>query len=199
MAASSRGAPLNSLGGSAILFRNRRTAGRLLQLLGAGCFVVVALTHVFEAFRVFPSMEWGSPRSVGHYIDLGAAFLGLTLLPAGFLLDVRTCGQGGLNDAGRSLRRMISSAVSLISSASPSPLLASWRMIVARRVRLFHGHVPVVPSDVLPRLIKGAAQHLQGLGIECGVAIEKSATHGCSLSLFKTGGSGLWVLSAGDA
>jgi hypothetical protein len=39
-------------------------------------------------------------------------------------------------------------------------LLASWRMIVARRVRPFHGHVPVVPSDVLPRLIKGAAQHL---------------------------------------
>jgi hypothetical protein len=73
-------------GGSAILFRNRRTAGRLLQLLGVGCFVVVALTHVFEAFRVFPSMGWGSPRSVGHYIDLGAAFLGLTLLSAGFLL-----------------------------------------------------------------------------------------------------------------
>lgn len=67
--------------------------------------------------RRIASMEWGSPRSVGHYIDLGAAFLGLTLLPAGFLLDVRTCGQGGLNDAGRDAEEIKDTALEIMRLA----------------------------------------------------------------------------------
>ena len=75
------------LGGSAILYRRRGSMGSVLQFLGVACFVVVALTHVFEAFAILPSLGWGQPRSIGHYIDLGAAILGLTLLFAGLLFQ----------------------------------------------------------------------------------------------------------------
>src|SRR5438105_8759475 len=71
--------------GLAILYRRRGTVGSALQLLGVACFVVVALTHVFEALAILPALGWGQPRSVGHYIDLGAAVLGVTLASAGLL------------------------------------------------------------------------------------------------------------------
>jgi len=61
------------------------TIWRLLQLVGAGCLVVVVLTHVAEAFKLFPIMGWGLPTSPGHYLDLISAVLGCTLLPLGFL------------------------------------------------------------------------------------------------------------------
>jgi hypothetical protein len=35
--------------------------------------IVVALTHVAEAFNIFPSMGWGLPDSPGHYLDLASA------------------------------------------------------------------------------------------------------------------------------
>jgi len=73
------------LAGSAILYRGRGTVGSVLPVLGVACFVVVALTHVFEACAMFPALGWGQPRSIGHYIDLGAAILGLTLVFAGLL------------------------------------------------------------------------------------------------------------------
>jgi hypothetical protein len=41
---------------------------------------IVVVTHVAEALRVAPSLEWGEPHSVGHYIDLASAILGLALL-----------------------------------------------------------------------------------------------------------------------
>ncbi len=47
------------LAGSIVLFRSRRTVGSFLQLLGAGCLIVVALTHVFEALHLFLWMHWG--------------------------------------------------------------------------------------------------------------------------------------------
>jgi hypothetical protein len=62
-----------------------RTVWGALQLLGAGCLLVVVLTHMFEALELFPAMHWGSPNSVGHYIDLSSAVLGLLLFPVGFL------------------------------------------------------------------------------------------------------------------
>jgi hypothetical protein len=31
----------------------------LMQLFGAACLLVVVLTHVCEAFGLFPSMRWG--------------------------------------------------------------------------------------------------------------------------------------------
>jgi hypothetical protein len=75
------------LAGSAILYHRRGTVGFALQLLGVACFVVVALTHVFEALAILPALGWGQPGSIGHYIDLGAAVLGLTLVSAGLLFQ----------------------------------------------------------------------------------------------------------------
>jgi hypothetical protein len=73
-------------GVSVILFLTRRGFVSALQALGIGCFAVMALTHVFEAFSILPSLGWGRPHSVGHFIDLVAALLGVTLVTTGFLL-----------------------------------------------------------------------------------------------------------------
>src|SRR5713226_526294 len=73
------------LAGSAVLFFRGKTVSSLLQLLGAGCLVVVVLTHVSEALRLFPWMHWGLKDSVGHYLDLWSAVLGVTLFPLGYL------------------------------------------------------------------------------------------------------------------
>ena len=40
--------------GSVLLFLRERTLGSFLQPLGAGCLVVVILTHVFEALHLLP-------------------------------------------------------------------------------------------------------------------------------------------------
>lgn len=60
----------------------------MLQVVGAACLVIVVLTHFSEALHLFPWMHWGDRHSVGHYLDLGSAVFGLTLFPAGYLLDV---------------------------------------------------------------------------------------------------------------
>jgi hypothetical protein len=52
--------------------------------------MVVILTHVSEALYLFPWMQWGSPHSVGHYLDFGSAVLGLTLFTIGYLCHVFT-------------------------------------------------------------------------------------------------------------
>jgi hypothetical protein len=72
--------------GSVALFDRGRTICSVLQLLGAGCLVVVILTHVSEALHLFPWMHWGLDHSPGHYLDFGSAVLGLTLFPVGYLL-----------------------------------------------------------------------------------------------------------------
>jgi hypothetical protein len=72
--------------GSAVLFSRGKTVCSFLQLLGAGCLVMVVLTHVSETLRLFPWMHWGLEHSAGHYLDLGSAVLGLTLFPIGYLL-----------------------------------------------------------------------------------------------------------------
>jgi hypothetical protein len=72
--------------GLIVLFFRAQTVSCFLQLLGAGCLIVVVLTHVFEAFHLFPWMHWGLEHSVGHYLDLWSAVLGLTLFPIGYLL-----------------------------------------------------------------------------------------------------------------
>src|SRR2546423_1433356 len=70
---------------SVVLFFRGKTGCSFLQLLGAGCLVVVVLTHVSEALQLFPWMHWGLPNSVGHYLDFSSAVLGLTLFPIGYL------------------------------------------------------------------------------------------------------------------
>ncbi len=76
--------------GSVVLFCRGNSLSSLLQLVGTGCLVVVVLTHIFEALHLFPDMQWGLERSVGHYLDLSSAVLGLTLFPAGYLLHALT-------------------------------------------------------------------------------------------------------------
>jgi hypothetical protein len=71
--------------GSIVLFLRGKTLSSFLQLLGAGCLMMVVLTHVSEAFQLFPWMHWGLEHSVGHYLDFWSAVLGLTLFPVGYL------------------------------------------------------------------------------------------------------------------
>src|SRR5260370_22230518 len=71
--------------GSAVLFFSAKTVASFLQLLGAGCLVIVVLTHLSEAIHLFPWMYWGRPHSIGHYLDFWSAVLGLTLFPLGYL------------------------------------------------------------------------------------------------------------------
>lgn len=71
--------------GSVVLFCRGNTVCSFLQLIGAGCLVVVGLCHVSEALHLFPWMHWGLKDSVGHYLDFGSCILGLTLFPVGYL------------------------------------------------------------------------------------------------------------------
>ena len=77
------------LGVCVVLFLTRRGLSSTLQALGIGCFGVMALTHVFEKFSILPDLGWGQPHSVGHFIDLVAALLGVTLVTTSFLLSRR--------------------------------------------------------------------------------------------------------------
>ena len=70
-------------------FIRRRSSATLLQLLGAGLLLVVVLTHVAEGLRVLRFMHWGEEHSVGHYLDLWSAVLGVALLALGLVVDVR--------------------------------------------------------------------------------------------------------------
>ena len=72
--------------GSLALFLKGKAPSSLLQLLGAGCLVIVVLAHICEGLHLFPWMEWGVERSAGHYLDLGSTVLGLTSFPLGYLL-----------------------------------------------------------------------------------------------------------------
>ena len=72
--------------GSVFLLAREKNLGCFLQLLGAACLVIVVLAHLCEALHLFPRMQWGLEHSVGHYLDLGSAVLGLTLFPVGYLL-----------------------------------------------------------------------------------------------------------------
>ena len=68
------------------MFVKVKTACSFLQLLGAGCLVVVVvLVHVCETLHLLPWMHWGAPDSIGHYVDFWSAVLGLTMFPAGYL------------------------------------------------------------------------------------------------------------------
>ena len=74
---------------SVLVARRHRTIGSGLQALGAAFLIVVVMTHLAEGMHVFPRMRWGQPDSVGHYVDLCSALLGLALTPIGFVLTRR--------------------------------------------------------------------------------------------------------------
>lgn len=67
--------------GSIVLFVRRKAVPTFLQVTGAGCLLVVVLTHVAEALHLFPWMHWGLEHSVGHYLDFWSAIFGFTLFP----------------------------------------------------------------------------------------------------------------------
>ena len=73
--------------GSLVLLCRGKTRWPFLQVVGAGCLVVVGLCHVCEALHLFPWMHWGLKHSVGHYLNLWSCVLGLTLFPVGYLFD----------------------------------------------------------------------------------------------------------------
>jgi succinate dehydrogenase/fumarate reductase cytochrome b subunit len=75
---------------STALFVREKAASSFLQLFGAGCLVMVVFTHICEAFRLFPWMQWGLEHSAGHYLDLSCAVLGLTLFPIGYVFRALT-------------------------------------------------------------------------------------------------------------
>ena len=66
------------------------TIGRFLLLAGSACLFIVVLTHVAEKLNIFTAMGWGLPNTVGHYLDLVSAILGVTLLLLGFLAGALT-------------------------------------------------------------------------------------------------------------
>ena len=76
--------------GAAVLSFKAKAPYAFLQLFGAGCLVSVVLTHVCEAFDLFAWMHWGDEHSVGHYLDLVSAAVGVTLFPVGYLLHALT-------------------------------------------------------------------------------------------------------------
>jgi amino acid permease len=72
--------------GAAIIWLRRKSLSSIFQLLGTATLVVLVLVHVFEALRLFPRMGWGCQNSVGHYLDLLCAMLGVTLFSLGYLI-----------------------------------------------------------------------------------------------------------------
>ena len=54
-------------------------------VLGAGSLLVMVLTHIAEAFNLFPAMGWGQRHSVGHYLDLLSVYAGIAFLVAAAL------------------------------------------------------------------------------------------------------------------
>jgi uncharacterized membrane protein len=68
--------------GSVVLFSKTKTVPVFLQLIGAGALVMVVMTHVAETFDLVSWMQWGLEHSVGHYLDLSSAVIGVTLFPA---------------------------------------------------------------------------------------------------------------------
>ena len=80
--------------GAVIISLRRKSLSSIFQLLGTAALVVVVLAHVFEALHVFPRIGWGSQNSVGHYLDLLCAILGVTLFSLGYLIHAMdTCVQ----------------------------------------------------------------------------------------------------------
>lgn len=72
-------------------FRSASVATRL-QAIGAIGLLVVIGAHLCEALGWLGSMGWGRPNTVGHYLDLAGAVLGVTLAPVGYLLSRSATG-----------------------------------------------------------------------------------------------------------
>jgi len=72
--------------GTAALYVRSKAAAALAMALGAASLLVVVLAHVCEALNLLPFMGWGAQGSIGHYIDLASAIVGVTMLAVGALI-----------------------------------------------------------------------------------------------------------------
>jgi len=61
-----------------------------MQAIGALGLLMVFVAHICEGFHLLPRLGWGEPRSVGHYLDLSGAAVGLILVPLGYFLSRRS-------------------------------------------------------------------------------------------------------------
>ena len=77
------------LGWSALRAWRRPALATVVQLIGALGLTIVVAAHLCEGLRLLPRMGWGEPHSVGHYVDLSGAAVGIALLPLGYLLSRR--------------------------------------------------------------------------------------------------------------
>src|SRR5258708_13720174 len=68
--------------GSMILFFRRKSAWSFVQILGAGCLVVVVLTHVCEALRWLTWMRWGHEHTWVITSICGVQFLASHCFPS---------------------------------------------------------------------------------------------------------------------
>ena len=57
-------------------------AGTLRSTPRRGMSVVVVLTHIAGALRLFAFMRWGREHSAGHYVDLSSALLAPRCCPS---------------------------------------------------------------------------------------------------------------------
>ena len=78
------------LSGSVLSFAKEKSIWSFLQVVGAGCLVIVVLTYMCEALGVLPWMHWGVKSSGGHYLDFWSAAVGLTLFSRGYLFHSLT-------------------------------------------------------------------------------------------------------------
>ena len=71
-------------GASVWSFAEEKTGIALTQVVGAALLLVVIFAHLSEVFGLVPSLGWGRPNTLGHYIDLVSAIAGAILLPVGY-------------------------------------------------------------------------------------------------------------------
>jgi hypothetical protein len=76
--------------GSVVLSRATRSIWVFLQAIGSTFLVIVVLTHICEAFDIIRWMRWGLEDSIGHYLDLESAALGVALFSTGYCLYALT-------------------------------------------------------------------------------------------------------------
>lgn len=74
---------------SAISFLRNRTLWRFVQLTGAAFLTITVFAHICEELNLLPAMRWGAPDSMGHYLDLFSAVVGISLFVLGYL---KRCG-----------------------------------------------------------------------------------------------------------
>lgn len=80
------------LGTSFVSYRAKKTLPSFMQFAGASFMLVVVFAHICEGFSILAFMGWGKEGTIGHYLDLSSAILGVTLFAVGSVLRVASRG-----------------------------------------------------------------------------------------------------------